>query len=214
MSLNERIEHTLLRPTATSGELKAVCREAMDHDFAGVCVPPYAVPVARTILGESSVALVTVIGFPLGYQSTAVRAAEARKALEDEADELDVVMNLSTFKSGERAAVLNDLSTLASIAHQRDALLKVIVETAYLDADELRTACDLCVEAEVDFVKTSTGFAPHGARVEDVEQMRAWLPERMRIKASGGIKTREQAEAMVAAGADRLGTSSGIALLS
>lgn len=213
-NLAARIDHTLLKPDATREQIEKLCQEARDAGFASVCVPPHFVPIAAAALRASSVLVCTVIGFPLGYSTSAVKLAEATEALALGAAELDMVMNIAAFKSGEDAAVLHDIQQLAELCHTHNAVLKVIIETALLSPDEIRRACDLCADAGTDFVKTSTGFASRGASVEDVRLMRDQLPGHIRIKAAGGIRTQVQALALVLAGADRLGASASVALLS
>ncbi|WP_173664845.1 deoxyribose-phosphate aldolase [Solirubrum puertoriconensis] len=211
--LAARIDHTLLRQDCTHEQIQKLCAEAREHGFASVCVPPYFVPVAAEALLGSSVAVCTVIGFPLGYSTTAIKVAEANEALAMGAIELDMVMNAAALKSGEEAAAQHDIRALAELCHSHQAILKVIIETAVLSSEEIRRACDLCATAGADFVKTSTGFASRGASVEDVRLMRDQLPSNIRIKAAGGIRTHAQAVALVLAGADRLGASAGVALL-
>ncbi|GAA4417743.1 deoxyribose-phosphate aldolase [Nibrella viscosa] len=213
MKLETYIDHTNLKPTATETDIRQLCAEAYRHRFRTVCVPPSYVLYASDILAGSPVKVCTVIGFPMGYTSLAVKVTEAEKALEDGATELDVVMNLARFKSMAYLSVREEISTLAGLAQSQGALLKVIIETAYLDDNEIRIACELCTEAKADFVKTSTGFAPAGAEIEQVKLIRSLLPESLQVKASGGIKTYEQALAFIEAGATRIGTSSGVAIV-
>lgn len=212
-NLAARIDHTLLKPDATRAHIEQLCAEARQAGFASVCVPPCYVALAADLLHDAKVAVCTVVGFPLGYQLTKVKFFEAHQALSEGAREIDVVMNLAAFKSGRDAKVEDELGQLAELCHFRGGLLKVIIETALLTEDEIRRACDLCAEAGADFVKTSTGFASRGASVEDIQIMRSQLPAHIRIKASGGIRTHAQALALVEAGADRLGASAGLALL-
>jgi deoxyribose-phosphate aldolase len=207
------LEHTQLSPTLTYRMVDEMVQEAKANHFAGLCLPPFWVKKAKRELGQSDVQMVTVVGFPLGYQMTETKVAEMKKALDDGATELDLVMNLSAFKSG-MPWVKIEIAKCASLAHEREAMLKVILETAYLSDEEIRTACKLCADAGADFVKTSTGFAPEGARVEHIRLMREVLPSNVGIKASGGIRTREQAIAMLEAGADRIGTSSALEIIS
>ncbi|GAB3582081.1 2-deoxyribose-5-phosphate aldolase [Hymenobacter daeguensis] len=214
MTLAARIDHTLLRPDATEAQILQLCDEAAAHGFATVCVPPCYVALAASKLAGTPIGICTVIGFPLGYSASSVKFKEAEVALYDGATELDMVINLSALKSGKAEAIQAEILDLADLCHVHQALLKVIIETALLSEEEIELACRLCVEGEADFVKTSTGFASRGASVADVELMRRVLPETMRIKAAGGIRTREAAEALVAAGADRIGSSNSIALIS
>ncbi|TPG67127.1 deoxyribose-phosphate aldolase [Hymenobacter nivis] len=213
MNLAPYLDHTLLRPDCTAAEIRQLCQEARDHGFASACVPPCYVALAAGLLEGSGVAVCTVIGFPLGYSTRLVKYREAEAALADGADELDMVLNVSALKSGETAAVQEEVEDLADLAHLHGALLKVIIETALLTDDEITVAAGLCAAAEADFVKTSTGFASRGASVADVELLRRVLPAGVRIKASGGIRTRAAALALVAAGADRLGASNSLTLL-
>ncbi|MBG8552902.1 deoxyribose-phosphate aldolase [Hymenobacter guriensis] len=208
-----RIDHTLLRPDATRDQIAQLCAEAAQYRFASVCVPPCYVRFAADELHGSGVPVCTVVGFPLGYQLTKVKFFEAHQALNDGAKEVDMVINVAAFKSGRLAEVEDEIGELAELCHFKQAILKVIIETALLTEEEIIRACQLCTEAGADFVKTSTGFASRGASVADIELMRRHLPAHIRIKASGGIRTREAALALVAAGADRLGSSNSIALL-
>lgn len=210
MKLNNYIEHTLLKPIATENELKQLCIEAIENELYGVCVPPFYVGKAKTILEDTNVKLVTVVGFPLGYNSTFVKAEETKKVIENGADEIDIVVNISEIKSGNFNYIQNELSTLCNLAHLKDKKIKVIIETAYLNNTEIKMICGLCIDAGVDFVKTSTGFAPTGATVEHITLLRNILPENIGIKASGGIKTANFAKQLIHAGASRIGTSSGV----
>jgi deoxyribose-phosphate aldolase len=214
-NLSAYIDHTLLNPTASETDIRKVCEEAWIHQFKAVCIAPSYVPYTVEMFEFCPVRIeiATVIGFPMGYSTTATKIAEAKNALKDGATELDVVMNISRFKSMAYLSIREELRQLADLVHASDALLKVIIETAYLDTFDLYTACEICAEASVDFVKTSTGFASKGAEVETVKTIRSILPANTKIKASGGIRTYEQAIAMIEAGADRIGTSAGVSIL-
>lgn len=212
MNLASYIEHTNLSPTLTIRDIDKVVEEARAHKFLGVCVPPFWVKRARREIGTDKILLVTVAGFPLGYNMTETKLDEIKRAIDNGADEVDVVWNITSFKTGIPWTKI-ELAKCSKLAHDHGKLLKVIVETAYLSDAELVEACKLCADAGADFVKTSTGFAPAGAKVEHVKIMRSAVPAEVGIKASGGIKTREQAIALIEAGASRLGTSSGIALV-
>ncbi|RYY14837.1 MAG: deoxyribose-phosphate aldolase, partial [Cytophagaceae bacterium] len=201
-----------LRPDCTEAQIIQLCQEARQYGFASACVPPCYVPVAARELSNSGVAVCTVIGFPLGYNSPRVKFREAEIALAEGATELDLVLNVSALKSGNLDAVRAEVEDLADLCDVNDALLKVIIETALLTEEEMTTAARLCAEAGAHFVKTSTGFASRGASVADVELLRRVLPPEVRIKASGGIRTRAQALAMLAAGADRIGTSNSLVI--
>lgn len=215
-NLSTYIDHTLLSATASETDIRKICEEAWVHQFKAICVAPVYVPYVVEMMEfcPVKIEIATVIGFPMGYSTTATKIAEATEALQNGATELDVVMNLSQFKSMAYLSVREELKQLADLAHGQNALLKVIIETASLDSFDLYTACEICAEAKADFVKTSTGFGPGGADVETVRKMRSILPAGVKIKASGGIKTYEQAVAMIEAGAERIGTSSGVAIVS
>lgn len=211
--INQYLEHTKLSPIFTSDDCEQLVNEAIDFNFMGICVPPYWVKKARRDLGSSPVRLVTVIGFPLGYQRTEAKMKEIEIALQDGADELDVVMNISAFKTGMMTWVKGELAQFAKACHQANSMLKVIIETAYLSENEIIRASKISADAGADFVKTSTGFAPEGAKVTDIQLMRANLPKEVGIKASGGIKNLQQALDLIGAGAERIGTSSAIQIV-
>ena len=206
------IEHTDLRATVTIHDIDKLVADAKEFGFYGVCVPPFWVKRAEREVGAASVRLVTVGGFPLGYQLTETKLDDIARVLDHGADEVDVVMNISAFKTGLPWTKV-ELAKCSKLVHDHQGLLKVIIETAYLTQEEIVRACRLAADAGADFVKTSTGFASHGARADHVQLMRASVPAGVGVKASGGIKTRAQAEAMLAAGANRIGTSSGVAIL-
>ncbi len=214
-NLPSYIDHTLLSPEARETDIRKLCEEAWIHQFKAVCVAPTYVAYTTEMLEfcPVKIEIATVIGFPLGYSTTKVKIAEAQDALDNGASELDVVMNISQFKSMAYLSIREEIKDLVKLAHDRQAKLKVIIETAYLDSFDLYTACEICAEAEVDYVKTSTGFAPQGAALETVQKMRSILPAHIKIKASGGIRTYEQAIAFIEAGADRIGTSAGVAIV-
>ncbi|MCE7062634.1 deoxyribose-phosphate aldolase [Dyadobacter sp. CY343] len=214
-ALSTYIDHTLLSPVASETDIRKICEEAWIMQFKAICVAPSYVPYVVEMMEfcPIKIEIATVIGFPLGYAVTSTKVAEAETALRDGATELDVVMNLSRFKSMAYLSVREELQVLSQLAHNAGALIKVIIETGYLDSFELYTACEICAESGADFVKTSTGFAPVGAEVEVVRTMRQILPPNVKIKASGGIKTAEQAIALIEAGAERIGTSHGAAIM-
>ncbi len=213
-SVAKLIDHTLLKSDATSVEIAKICKEAMQYGFASVCVNPIYVKLAVKLLKNTPVNVCTVIGFPLGTTFSIVKKVEAEKALSEGAKELDMVMAIGALKEKNFALVASEISELAAIAHQSRAILKVIIETALLTDDEKMIACRLIAENGGDFVKTSTGFAKSGATVNDIKLLKAYCKDRLKIKASGGIRTFEQALSMIEAGADRLGTSSGVAICS
>lgn len=213
VDLKKAIEHTLLKQDATRDQVKQLCEEAVEHGFGGVCVPPYYVADAAKLLEDTDVKVVTVIGFPLGYELPAVKVEEAKRAVDHGADELDMVMNVAAFRSGDINWVKNDIDSVATIARMNNKKIKVIIESGILTDDEIKQACAICAELEVDFVKTSTGFAAAGASVEHVKLMRSVLPKKIAIKASGGIRDRAFADALIAAGATRIGASASIKIV-
>ena len=212
MKLNRYLESTLLKPTVTEREIELLIADAIAEQFIGICVPPFWVKKVKREIGEEDVQVVTVIGFPFGYELTVTKLAEAHAAIEGGADELDVVWSQTAFHSGMSWPKI-ELAQLANVCHASEKILKVIIETAYLSPSQIQEACMICQDAGADFVKTSTGYAPYGARVEDISLMRQVLPSTVGIKASGGIKTLELALALIQAGADRLGTSAAKSLM-
>lgn len=209
MNLASYIDHTLLNPATTEEQVKQLCEEAIQYSFAAVCVPPNRVAAAKSFLKGSSIALATVVGFPNGYHSTAVKLFEAEEALKYGATEIDMVINWGALKEGRDQEILEELFSFTALCIEYEAVLKVIVESGMLTQEELERVIGLCAEANVDFVKTSTGFAAKGADLEAVKTMRRLLPEHIQIKASGGIRTKESALEYIAAGASRIGTSNG-----
>lgn len=212
MDLSSYIEHTNLRPELTITDIDRLVDEAKQFNFLGVCVPPFWVKRASREIANGKIILITVVGFPFGYNMTETKLDEIQRAIDNGADEIDVVWNISSFKTGLPWTKI-EIAKCASLAHKHQKLLKVIVETAYLSDAELERGCKICADAGVDFVKTSTGFAPIGATVEHVALMKKVLPNNVGIKASGGIKTFEQARAIINAGASRIGTSAGISII-
>jgi deoxyribose-phosphate aldolase len=212
VNIAQHIEHTALSPTLTQVDIDKLVSEAIQHNIFGVCVPPFWVKRAKREIGNSSVQLVTVAGFPLGYSMTETKLDEIKRALDNGADEVDIVWNISSFKSQNPWTKI-DVAKCAKLVHDNQKLIKVIIETAYLSDAEIVEACQLCTDAGADFVKTSTGFAPEGAKLEHIALMRNNLPATVGIKASGGIKTFEQTLALIKAGADRIGTSSGVKIV-
>lgn len=204
------IDHTLLKPMATRGEIETLCREAVAHGFWSVCVAGAWVKTARAALGRHAVKVCAVVGFPLGNSATAAKAAETAAAVADGADEIDMVINIGALKSGDMTAVKDDIEAVVSAASGRP--VKTILETCYLTDIEKVAAAKAAVTAGAGFVKTSTGFGSGGATVADVALLRAAVGPRVGVKASGGVRDLATAAAMVAAGATRLGTSSGVAL--
>jgi deoxyribose-phosphate aldolase len=215
--LAARIDHTALAPDLLLETVDQRCAEALEHGFAGVCVPPWFVERSVQNMEKAKAgklpAVVTVIGFPMGYSATAAKVEEARRAFDQGAAEVDVVVNLAALKNGRWSSVRDDLQSVITLAAMSSRLVKVIVESALLSDAELIKVCEMANALEPDFVKTSTGFNGPGASLKAIKTMREVLAPGIRIKASGGIKTRAFAEELVEAGADRIGTSNGVALL-
>lgn len=207
------IEHTLLKPGIRGEDVRKLCLEAEEAEFFAVCIPPYWVKKAKEFLRKSSVKVCTVVGFPFGYQHPNVKLFETRQALADGADEIDAVMNISAFKNKLFGEVAEELTALVTEVRKYNKVLKVIIETAFLDFSETEIICRICEEAGVHGVKTSTGYAERGAEEETVRFLRDVLPEPIFIKASGGIADFEKAFACIRAGAARIGTSHGMKLL-
>lgn len=213
-NLNKHIEHTLLKQDAKLEDFIKLFNEAKAHKFLGVCINPAYVKLAKENLKDNDVKVVTVIGFPLGANRSDVKAFEASKAVEDGADEIDMVINVTAIKNKDYDFVVNDIKAVKAAC--KDKPLKVILETDLLEKDEIKKACELCVEAKADLVKTSTGFVKGGvgAKAEDVKLMDETVsPYGLKVKASGGIRDKETAVKMIEAGADRLGTSSGVKIV-
>jgi len=211
--LAKYIDHTLLKPEATQDQIEIILAEAKQYDFASVCVNPYWVARAAAALKDTDVDVCTVIGFPLGANTTQIKVDEANVAIDEGATEVDMVINIGELKQGHDDQVRADIQALADTAHAKNAILKVIIETSLLDDDEKVRACELAEAAGADFVKTSTGFSTGGATVHDVALMRDTVGDRLGVKASGGIHTYKEAMALIEAGASRLGASAGVAIL-
>ena len=214
-NLNKYVEHTLLKQDATKAELIKLFDEAKQYDFLGVCVNPCYVPLAKENLKDSDVKIVTVIGFPLGANTTKTKVFETVNAINDGADEIDMVINVTKLKDRENDYIVDEIKQIKHACQGHN--LKVIIETDLLDKDEIKLACELCVKGGADFVKTSTGFVKGGvgAKVEDVEIMYNTVSfAGLQVKASGGVRDKEAAIAMIKAGATRLGTSSGVKIVS
>lgn len=205
------IDHTLLKPDATRREIQTLCEEAKAHQFASVCVNPAWVSFAAQLLHHSNVGVCTVVGFPLGASTPETKAFETKNAIENGAQEVDMVLNIGAFKSGDNNLVRSDIEAVVAAAN--NATIKVIIETCLLTDEEKVKACQLAQEAGADFVKTSTGFSKGGATVEDVTLMKRAVGGQLGIKASGGIRSWEDANKMIEAGATRLGTSSGVKII-
>lgn len=214
-NLSTYIEHTLLKQDATKNEIKTLIEEAKTYSFKGICINPCFISYAKELLRGTDIKLVTVVGFPLGANHTEVKAFETTKAIEDGADEIDMVINVSAIKDKDFDYVKNDISAVKKAC--KDKVLKVILETDLLEKEEIKKACELCADASADFVKTSTGFVKNGigATAEDVKLMNETVaPKGLRVEASAGIRDKAKALEMIEAGASRLGTSSGAAIVS
>jgi deoxyribose-phosphate aldolase len=213
MNLSPYIDHTLLKPGLLLADVEKICNEAKDYGFAAVCIPPMIIKAAKSFLENSSVKTATVIGFPFGYSAVEAKLAETILAIVDGADELDVVINFTAVKNGDWSLVANEINHLMPVIKSKSKIIKVIIESGLLTDAEIIRCCELYAVAEVDFVKTSTGYAEKSATVEAVALMRKHLPPHVQIKASGGIRTYEFAKALIDAGATRLGCSSSVAIV-
>ncbi len=210
--INQYIEHTNLSAQITHHDVEKLIEEAKEYQFYGVCLPPFWVKKAKRDIGKSGVKLITVIGFPLGYQKTESKLEEIKQAIKDGVDEVDVVLNVSAVKA-EMIWPKIELAQCTKLAHESNVVVKLILETAYLEEEEIVAMTKMGCAAGADFIKTSTGFAPRGASLEDIRLIHNHLSEGVGIKASGGIKTFLQAKEMIEAGANRIGTSSGIIIV-
>lgn len=210
--LAQYLDHTLLTATAGQQDIRHLCAQARAEKMYAVCIQPCYIALAREVLEGSDVRIATVVGFPFGTALTRVKTFETQVAVEQGADEIDMVMALGAFKDGRHAQVVQDIAAVVDAAQGR--CVKVIIETGWLSKDEIDRACDLCIEGQASFVKTSTGFGPGGAEPWCIERMRARVKDQLKIKASAKIRSNAQALALIRAGADRLGTSASIEILS
>lgn len=211
MNYNKMIDHTVLKADTPLETVKRICDEAMEYGFASVCINPCHVAYCADYLKDSNVNVCTVIGFPLGANTSAVKAFETKDAIANGADEIDMVMNIGALKDKNYDLVRDDVK--AAVEAANGTLVKVILETCLLTEDEIKKACELCVEAKADYVKTSTGFSTRGATIEDVRIMKEAVHGKAKVKAAGGVRTPEDMVKIVAAGADRIGTSAGCSLV-
>lgn len=211
MNYNKMIDHTVLKADTPLETVKRICDEAMEYGFASVCINPCHVAYCADYLKDSDVNVCTVIGFPLGANTSAVKAFETKDAIANGADEIDMVMNIGDLKDKNYDLVRDDVKAVVEAAN--GTLVKVILETCLLTEDEIKKACELCVEAKADYVKTSTGFSTRGATIEDVRIMKEAVHGKAKVKAAGGVRTPEDMVKIVAAGADRIGTSAGCSLV-
>lgn len=212
MDLASYIEHTLLHPDCTTAQIKQLCQEAIQYQFKGVCVPPFHVATAANLLSGTDVQVVTAVGFPMGYSAIPAKVEEVKKAIDEGVQEIDMVANICAIKDGKWAHVYNDIDGVTRATHLKGKVMKVIVEATLLTPAELQQICEICVKLGINYVKTSTGMQG-GATPEMVRQIKKWVDGKAKIKASGGIRTREQAEALVQAGATRIGTSAGVTIV-
>ena len=213
MELSKYIDHTLLKPESTEKDVDRVIKEARENNFASVMINPYWVKHTHDALVGTDIHTATVIGFPLGANTTYIKVAEAKKAIEDGVDELDMVLNIGELKGNNIDAVQDDINAVVKVGHDANKIVKVIIETCLLTDEEKVTAAKLCVNAKADFVKTSTGFSTAGAKVDDVKLLKQTVGDAIGVKASGGIHSKAEAAAMIAAGATRLGTSASIKII-
>lgn len=213
MELAKYIDHTLLKPEATKEQIDQIVKEAKENDFASVMINPYWVKHVHEELKGTDIHTATVIGFPLGANTTAIKVAEAKEAMDEGADELDMVLNIGELKGNNLDAVESDIKAVVDAGHAENKIVKVIIETALLTDEEKVTAAKLVMKANADFVKTSTGFSTSGAKVEDVALLKKTVGDKIQVKAAGGIHSKAEAEAMVNAGATRLGTSASIKII-
>jgi deoxyribose-phosphate aldolase len=212
-TLARLIDHTLLKADATREQITQLCHEALEYHFVSVCVNPTNVKLCAQLLSGSDVKVCTVVGFPLGATLTEVKAFEAQQAIHDGAAEVDMVINIGALKSKDYELVKRDVAAVAQACHANNAILKTIIETALLTDEEKEVACQLAIAAGADFVKTSTGFGPGGATVEDVALMRRVVGSAAGVKAAGGVRTYAAAQEMIAAGASRIGASSSVKIM-
>lgn len=210
MNIAALIDHTILKPDTVVADVEKLCAEAKEYQFASVCVPPLYVKKAKQLLSGTGVKTATVIGFPFGYSAIEAKIAEIVLSIVDGADELDMVANISAIKNGDWEFLANEIGTILPIVRSKQCIIKVIIESGILSKDEIIKCCDLYGVAGIDYLKTSTGYAEKGASVETVALMRTYLPEHVKIKASGGIRTYAFANQLIEAGANRLGCSASV----
>ena len=213
MNLASYIDHTILKPDCIAEDVKQICTEALQYNFYAVCVPPFFVKNASAFLNETPIKIAAAVGFPMGYSTTAAKVEEIKKAIDDGLDEVDAVINIAAVKNGNWNYVKNDIYSIIMSSQLKGKIAKVIIETCLLTTDEIKKICELCSEMTPDFVKTSTGFNGEGATIENVQLLRSLLPEEIKIKASGGIRSKEDAIRLIEAGANRLGGSSGVMIM-
>lgn len=213
MEISQFLDHTLLKPDATANDIEQLCKEAKTYRFYSVCIPPYYVERASKLLKGSSVKITTVVGFPMGYSSISAKVEEIKRAIQKGADEIDAVVNISAVKSADWKYLKNEISSLVGATHLQRKVFKLILETSLLDSVEIAQLCAISSDTGVDFVKNATGFNGKGATIEMMQFLRTSLPDNIQIKASGGIRTLEFAQALIAEGVTRIGSSSSVAIM-
>jgi len=213
LAINHYIDHTILKPTTLVSDIEKLCSEAIQYEFAAVCVPPTFIKKAKELTKNANVKVATVIGFPFGYSAIEAKVAETVLALVDGADELDIVINLIALKNNDWAYLANEINHLAPLIQSKGKAIKIIIESGILTDDEIIKCCELYTPANVEFMKTSTGYAEVGATVHAVELMRKHLPDNIQIKASGGIRHYDFAKQLIDAGATRLGCSASVQIV-
>lgn len=212
MELAQILEHTLLKPNVTADEIKQLCVDAIAHSFVAVCVPPYYVALAARKLDDTPIKVVTVVGFPMGYEATQVKVEQVKQSIEQGVDEVDMVVNIAAIKDGNWSYVSNDIRSVTMAAHIKGKQIKVIFETGILTQEEILRLCDICNDIKVDYVKTSTGINASGVTLDTILCLRDNL-NGIKLKASGGIKTKAFAEQLMKAGVSRIGTSAALAII-
>lgn len=215
MELSQYIEHTRLKPNTSRADVIKACAQAHEHNFWGVCIPPFFVGTAHKAINDAKAdtKIITVVGFPFGYSRTSAKVEEVKQALRDGADEIDAVVNIAAVKSKDFTAVENDINSMVTACQMQNKKAKLIFEVDLLNDTEISKLCELAVVTGADFVKTSTGMLPGGVTPAVVEKLRNLLPEKVLIKAAGGIRSAQQAQALIEAGAARIGTSSGLKIV-
>ena len=209
--MNSYFDSTLLKCTSTKGDIEKLCLDAIKYSFATVCINPCYVSYAYSLLKDSNVKVCTVIGFPLGANTTEIKVAEAKKAIEDGASEIDMVINVGFLKDKNYDYVKNEILEVKKAIDGK--ILKVIIETCYLDEDEIRIMTEICNDTLVDYIKTSTGFGSRGASLDDIKIINKYRNDKLKVKASGGIRTREDAEKYIELGVNRIGTSNAVKMM-
>ncbi len=209
MELASFIEHTVLKADCGKEDVDKVCNDALQHDFFSVCVPPYWVSHAASLLEEKKPKVVTVIGYPMGYSATAAKVEEIKRAVDDGVDEVDVLINICAVKEGNWSYVQNDINSVTTAAHLKGKVIKIVLETCLLTDEEIMKACEICLKVKTDFVKTSSGKNGAGASLENITLLKKELGNKVKIQASGGIRTQEGAKEFLDAGAHRIGSSTG-----